>query len=430
MKTKIAFHTLGCKLNYSETSYLSKLLDHNTFEETDFKEKADVYVINTCTVTSTAEKKCRSFARSARKRNPQSKIVFMGCYSELKAKELQDSGEIDLIIGSSNKFELPELLSALVRGKQEEIVHVDKNAENSFFSSWSSEGRTRTFLKIQDGCDYFCAYCAVPLARGASRSDTIENVIKNAKEIVAQDIKEIVLTGVNIGDFGRKNDQSFYILLKQLSDIDGLERVRISSIEPNLLTDEIIELVAQHPKLMPHFHIPLQSAHPRILKEMKRRYSLELFSEKINKIKQLLPDACIAIDLICGFPGETEQDFEESVEYLTNINITYLHVFPYSVRANTVAEKLSNHLLDNVKKERSKILHTLSDYKKNIFYSSQIGSIHDVLFEDVKHDNMISGFTENYIRVKTNYNKELANTIAMVKLKQIDTDGVYVCELI
>lgn len=430
MKTKIAFHTLGCKLNYSETSYLSKLLDHNTFEETDFKGKAEVYVINTCTVTSTAEKKCRSFARSARKRNPQSKIVFMGCYSELKAKELQDSGEIDLIIGSSNKFELPELLLSLVHNKQAEVVHIDKNARDTFFSSWSSEGRTRTFLKIQDGCDYFCAYCAVPLARGASRSDTIENVIKNAKEIVAQDIKEIVLTGVNIGDFGRKNDQSFYILLKQLSEIDGLERLRISSIEPNLLTDEIITMVSQNPKIMPHFHIPLQNAHPRILKEMKRRYSRELFTDKITKINELMPEACIAIDLICGFPGETEQDFEESINYLNEINISYLHVFPYSIRENTVAEKLSNHLPENVKKERSKIMHELSDLKKNKFYSSQKGSIHDVLFEDINHNDMISGFTENYIRVKTNYNKTLVNTIVKVKLKQIDTDGVYICELI
>lgn len=430
MKTKIAFHTLGCKLNYSETSYLSKLLDKNTFEETDFKEKADVYVINTCTVTSTAEKKCRSFARSAHKRNPQSKIVFMGCYSELKAKELQDSGEIDLIIGSSNKFELPELLLSLVNGKQEEVVHIDKNARDTFFSSWSSEGRTRTFLKIQDGCDYFCAYCAVPLARGASRSDTIENVIKNAKEIVAQDIKEIVLTGVNIGDFGRKNNESFYNLLIQLSEIDGLERIRISSIEPNLLTDEIITMVSQNPKIMPHFHIPLQNAHPRILKEMKRRYSRELFTEKINKINELMPKACIAIDLICGFPGETEQNFKESLNYLSEINISYLHVFPYSIRENTAAEKFDNHLPESVKKERSKIMHELSDLKKNKFYSSQKGSIHDVLFEDINHNDMISGFTENYIRVKTNYNKELANTIVKVKLKQIDTDGVYICELI
>ena len=428
MKTKIAFHTLGCKLNYSETSFISKLLDQDKFTEIDFKESADIYIINTCTVTSTAEKKCRTFARSAKKKNPNAKIVFMGCYSELKSQELLKTGEIDLIIGSSNKLELPKLLTELALGNQTEAIHINTSAREEFFSSWSTEDRTRSFLKIQDGCDYFCAYCAVPLARGNSRSDTVENVVKNAMEICHNNIKEIVLTGVNIGDFGRKNNESFYTLLHKLTHVNGLERIRISSIEPNLLTDEIIELVAANPKLMPHFHIPLQSAHPRVLKEMKRKYSIDLFNEKINKISQLIPHACIAVDLICGFPSETNNEFEEGLNYLNNLNISYLHVFPYSIRENTLAEKLASQVSDISKKERSKMLQSLSDNKKRLFYLSQKDTIQKVLFEDKIHHGYISGFTENYIRVKIKHHASLINNIVRVKLKQIDSDGVYLCE--
>lgn len=425
-KIKIAFHTLGCKLNYSETSFISQTFDKNRFEEVDFKTNANIFVINTCTVTAVAEKKCRNVARMIKKRNPESKVVFMGCYSELKSNEIKEIPEVDLIIGSSNKYKLPEFIDSLVNNHQNEKIHVDIASKNSFYSSWSQGERTRSFLKIQDGCDYYCSYCAVPYARGSSRSDSIENVLSNAKKIIHQDIQEIVLTGVNIGDFGRKNGESFFDLLKQMNSLPDLKRIRISSIEPNLLTDEIIEFVAKSCNIMPHFHIPLQSAHPRILSEMKRRYNLELFSHKVKKIKELMPHACIAVDVICGFPGETAEDFQQSVAYLSSIDITYLHVFTYSIRQNTQAETLKNHVDEKEKKRRSIILHELSEKKKLDFYRENQNKVYDVLFESVVENNTISGFTPNYIRVKIPYDIDLINKIIPVQLKQMDSDGVYI----
>lgn len=425
-KIKIAFHTLGCKLNYSETSFISQTFDKNRFEEVDFKTNADIFVINTCTVTAVAEKKCRNVARMIKKRNPESKVVFMGCYSELKSNEIKEIPEVDLIIGSSNKYKLPEFIDSLVNNHQNEKIHVDIASKNSFYSSWSQGERTRSFLKIQDGCDYYCSYCAVPYARGSSRSDTIENVISNIQKIIHQGIQEIVLTGVNIGDFGRKNGENFFDLLKQINSLSDLKRVRISSIEPNLLTDEIIEFVAKSNNIMPHFHIPLQSAHPRILGEMKRKYNLELFSHKVKKIKELMPHACIAVDVICGFPGETETEFQQSVDYLSSIDITYMHVFTYSIRKNTQAEILKNHVPEKDKKNRSIILHNLSEKKKLNFYHSFQNEICDVLFESEIENNNISGFTPNYIRVKVPYRIDYINSIIPVQLKQIDSDGVYI----
>ncbi len=425
-KLKIAFHTLGCKLNYSETSFISQSFDQNRFEEVDFKAPADIFVINTCTVTAVAEKKCRNVARMIKKRNPESKIVFMGCYSELKSNEIKEIKEVDLIVGSSNKYKLPELIDALMSNNQNDIIQVEIDSKNTFFSSWSQGERTRSFLKIQDGCDYYCSYCAVPFARGNSRSDSIENVILNANKIIRIGVQEIVLTGVNIGDFGRKNRETFFDLLKQMSSITDLKRVRISSIEPNLLTDEIIEFVAKSRNIMPHFHIPLQSAHPRILSEMKRRYSLELFSHKVQKIKELMPHACIAVDVICGFPGETAEEFQQSVEYLSSIDVTYLHVFTYSIRQNTEAETLKNHVDEKEKKRRSIMLHELSEKKKLDFYNTHQLKIYDVLFESEIENNTISGFTPNYIRVKIPYNIDYINKIIPVQLKQIDSDGVYI----
>lgn len=425
-KIKIAFHTLGCKLNYSETSFISQTFDKNRFEEVDFKTNANIFVINTCTVTAVAEKKCRNVARMIKKRNPESKVVFMGCYSELKSNEIKEIPEVDLIIGSSNKYKLPEFIDSLVNNHQNEKIHVDIASKNSFYSSWSQGERTRSFLKIQDGCDYYCSYCAVPYARGSSRSDTIENVISNIQKIIHQGIQEIVLTGVNIGDFGRKNGENFFDLLKQINSLSDLKRVRISSIEPNLLTDEIIEFVAKSNNIMPHFHIPLQSAHPRILSEMKRRYNLELFSHKVKKIKELMPHACIAVDVICGFPGETAEDFQQSVAYLSSIDITYLHVFTYSIRQNTQAETLKNHVDEKEKKRRSIILHELSEKKKLDFYRENQNKVYDVLFESVVENNTISGFTPNYIRVKVPYRIDYINSIIPVQLKQIDSDGVYI----
>ncbi|MGI6320825.1 MAG: tRNA (N(6)-L-threonylcarbamoyladenosine(37)-C(2))-methylthiotransferase MtaB [Bacteroidales bacterium] len=422
IKKRIAFHTLGCKLNYSETSFLSQNIDKEKFTEVPFGSEADIYVINTCTVTATAEKKCRQIASKIKNRNPEAKVIFMGCYSELKHLELENFDGVDVIIGGPNK---PQLLDVLNDDSYFDTKSslIDPNSREEFFSTWSSGERTRSFLKIQDGCDYHCSYCAVALARGDSRSDSIENVVKNVKTIAKEGIKEIILTGVNIGDFGRKNGESFYELLVELDKVEEMDRIRISSIEPNLLTDEIIELVSKSKRIMPHFHIPLQSAKSEILKMMKRRYNVELFTNRIKTIKELIPHACIAIDLICGFPGETDDFFEESFDYLNELPISYLHVFTYSLRPDTPAEMMKNHVPERSKKERSSRLHKLSDKKKLAFYKQFIGKEMDVLFESTNSKGFIEGFTGNYIRVKTEFDPELINNIVKVNLKEIDKDG-------
>ncbi len=426
-KKKIAFYTLGCKLNFSETSQISRQFPVGNFEIVDFKEIADIYVVNTCVVTEKAEKKSRAAINQAKKRNPRAIIAAVGCYSQLHPDELKLIKGTDIILGTSEKFEILEYLK---NNKNVKPGYLIKNSENEkFIPSYSSGDRTRSFFKIQDGCDYFCSYCTVPLARGRSRSGTIENTIKIAEEIAATEIKEMVLTGVNVGDFGRKNGQNFIDLLKKLDSINGIERIRISSIEPDLLTNEIIEFVASSKKFLPHFHIPLQSASDKILKLMKRRYDLELFSEKIKKIKKLMPDCCIAVDVIVGFPGESKLDFEEIYNYIESSAISYMHVFTYSEREKTHAVTLSEIVPNSERKGRSKKMLALSERKKISFYKENIGKEKNVLFESDSDNGMMYGFTGNYIKVKIPFDTKFINQIKKVKLNKIEKDGIFAIEI-
>jgi len=422
-KKKIAFYTLGCKLNFSETSQISRQFDTNKFEIVDFKQIADIYVINTCIVTEKAEKKSRSAIRQAKKRNPDAIIAAVGCYSELKPEELSEAKETDVVLGTSSKFTLPEVLNNL--NSNQLTGYIDSNLNKKFISSYSSGDRTRSFFKIQDGCDYFCSYCTVPFARGRSRSDTIENTLTKACEIASYGIKELILTGVNVGDYGRKNGENFIDLLKKLDQIEGIERIRISSIEPDLLTNDIIEFVASSKKFLPHFHIPLQSASDKILLSMKRKYDTPLFSEKIKLIKKYMPDCCIAIDLIVGFPGETKECFEESYRFIEASTISYLHVFTYSERENTLAAGMNETVPHIERTIRSKKMLALSEKKKNIFYAENSGKEKYVLFESDNDKGLMYGFTENYIKVKTAFNPSLINHIKKVKLGKIGSDGIF-----
>ncbi|MEI7724151.1 MAG: tRNA (N(6)-L-threonylcarbamoyladenosine(37)-C(2))-methylthiotransferase MtaB [Bacteroidota bacterium] len=427
----IAFHHFGCKVNFAEASSLSRQFQENGFEVKNFHDTADVYVISTCVVTTVAEKKCRAAIRQAHKINPNARIAVIGCFSELKPDELSQMEGVDLVLGHNGKFRLLEELSKLDQPVPEDHVHdyhgslaVSKSAfQDAFIPSFSYGDRTRSFLKIQDGCDYFCTYCTIPLARGRSRSDTIDNAIKNAREILANGIREIVLTGVNIGDFGKQNGESFIQLIKALDTIKGLNRIRISSIEPDLLTNEIIDFVAASANFLPHFHIPLQSGCNKILKAMHRKYNRELYASRVQQIKELMPHACIAADVIVGFPGETDEDFEDTFSFLKNLNISYLHVFTYSKRDNTLAAKMEAPVPDKVKKERSDALHKLSDEKKHRFYHENMGRKAKVLFESDNSQGFMHGFTENYIKVKTKFNSELVNRIVKVKLENLVEDG-------
>jgi len=426
-KKKIAFYTLGCKLNFSETSQISRQFPADNYEIVDFKEVADIYVVNTCVVTEKAEKKSRSAISQAKKRNPEAVIAAVGCYTQLHSDEFKSIKGADIILGTSEKFKIIEYLRS---GKNAKPNYLINNLQNEkFIPSYSSGDRTRSFFKIQDGCDYFCSYCTVPLARGSSRSGTIENTIIIAEEIAATGIKEMVLTGVNVGDFGRKNKQSFIDLIKKLDNINGIERIRISSIEPDLLTNEIIEFVASSKKFLPHFHIPLQSASDNILKLMKRRYDLELFSEKIKKIKELMPDCCIAVDIIVGFPGESKQDFEESYRYIENSVISYMHVFTYSEREKTHAVTLGEIVPHSERTWRSKKMRTLSEKKKVVFYKENVGEEKNVLFESDNDNGMMYGFTENYIKVKTSFDLKSVNQIKKVRLEKIEKDGIFAVEI-
>ncbi len=430
---KVAFQTFGCKLNFAETSQISRQFTDNGFEIIDFKEDADVYVINTCTVTSIAEKKCKTAIRSAINRNPNAKVAVIGCFSQLKADDLSQIDGVDIIIGNTEKHKLINYVT------EEEHKHVkgcswcdvkaiDKTEE--FVPSFSSDDRTRSFLKIQDGCDYFCTYCAIPFARGRSRSDSIDNLVKSAQQIAAKGLKEIILTGVNIGDFGKNTGYNFLDLIKELDKVDGIERYRISSIEPDLLTNEIIEFAVNSQKFLPHFHIPLQAGTNKILKLMKRKYVRELFADRVINIKTLLPDCCIAADVITGFPGESDEDFMEAYHFIESLPLSYLHVFTYSERPETVAVKLDDKVPVHIRRERSKKLQELSDKKKEEFYMQNIGKTKKVLFEsDIKHHH-IHGFTDNYIRVKTAYNPALINKVCEVKLLSIDKEGVFDVELL
>jgi len=431
LNKKIAFQTFGCKLNFAETSQISRQFIENGYEIADFKETADVYVINTCTVTSIAEKKCKTAIRSAINRNPDAKVAVIGCFSQLKAEEIQEIEGVDLIVGNNEKHKLFEIISNQKNNTSTNCAYCDvKQMEKSdaFVPSYSSGDRTRSFLKIQDGCDYFCTYCAIPFARGRSRSDTIENIVKSAQLIASEGLKEIILTGVNIGDFGKQNQENFIQLIQELDKVKGIERIRISSIEPELLTNEIIQFVANAKKFLPHFHIPLQSGSNKILKMMKRHYQRELFAERVYKIKSVLPDACIAADVICGFPGETDEDFQHTYDFINSLPISYLHVFTYSERPDTIAAQLEGKVAVNIRRERSKALQILSDIKKHDFYVENSASLRKVLFESDIHNGYISGFTDNYIRAKIKADPALINKVVDVKLKFPDKDEVFIVE--
>ena len=436
----IAFHHFGCKVNFAEASALSRQFQENGFEIRDFHAPADIYVISTCVVTIVAEKKCRAAIRQAHKINPNAKIAVIGCFSELKPGELSQMEGVDLVLGHTGKFQLLDEVAKLYKPANS-VDHQDPGHDyhgriattapvglDAFIPSFSYGDRTRSFLKIQDGCDYYCTYCTIPLARGRSRSDTVENAVKNAREILSNGIKEIVLTGVNIGDFGRQNGESFLQLISALDQVEGLNRIRISSIEPDLLTNEIIGIVAASKNFLPHFHIPLQSGCNKILKAMHRRYNLELYSSRVQKIRELMPRACIAADVIVGFPGETDEDFSDTFNFLKQLEISYMHVFTYSKRDNTLAARMEAVVPDKVKKERSDALHKLSDEKKHQFYEQNQGRDAMVLFESDNSQGFMHGFTENYIKVKTTFNPDVVNQVIKVKLEILGEDG-YAVEL-
>lgn len=425
METKsIAFHHFGCKVNFSEASSLSRQFKDKGFEVKDFKETADVYVISTCVVTAVAEKKCRAAIRQAHHLNPDAKIAVIGCFPELMPDELEKMEGVSLVLGHSAKFALCEEVDRLFHN--DDTHRPVSPHPDEFISSWSLGDRTRSFVKIQDGCDYYCSYCTIPLARGHSRSDTIDNVLHNVEEAVRAGIKEIVLTGVNIGDFGRKTNETLLDLLRKLDSDSPAQRIRISSIEPDLLNDRIIGLIASSAKFMPHFHIPLQSGSTRILKLMKRKYDADLFASRIKIIRDLMPHACIASDVIVGFPGESEEDFRETYDFIDGLNLSYLHVFSYSKRANTLASKMDDPVQDKVKKDRSNRLHQLSESKKNAFYLKHKGLTANVLFESDNTDGFMHGFTENYIKVKTKFNQKLVNQIIPVVLENLGEELCYI----
>jgi threonylcarbamoyladenosine tRNA methylthiotransferase MtaB len=413
----VAFHTLGCKLNYSETSTLSRMLETDGFVKREFEEKADVYVINTCSVTDNADKECRQIVRRIQRRSPESLIVITGCYAQLKPKEIAEIEGVDLVLGAAEKFHISTHLQELVKGDSAKICSCDIEDVSGFHSSYSLNDRTRTFLKVQDGCDYNCTFCTIPLARGHSRSDSIEGVLRNISELAATGAKEIVLTGINLGDFGKGNEggkkrsENFFDLVKELDNTEGIERFRISSIEPNLLNNEIIEFVASSRKFMPHFHIPLQSGSNKILGLMRRRYQRELYEEKVAAIKQLMPHCCIGVDVIVGFPSESEEDFQETFEFLHQLDISYLHVFTYSERANTMALDIQPVVPVSVRHERNKILRNLSYQKMQYFTAQHYGQSRKVLFESASKNGMMEGYTDNYIKVQTPYREEWVNQL-------------------
>jgi threonylcarbamoyladenosine tRNA methylthiotransferase MtaB len=415
----IAFHTLGCKLNYSETSSLSRILESEGFVKKEFDELADVYVINTCSVTDNADKECRQLVRRIQRKAPDSFVVIVGCYAQLKPKEIAAIPGVDLVLGAAEKFNIATHIRELSRGDSAKICSCDIEEVNNFHASWSVNDRTRTFLKVQDGCDYNCSFCTIPMARGKSRSDTIENVVKNAELLAKQGVKEIVLTGVNLGDFNEnkssmKTDlpgQDFFALVKALDLVNGISRYRISSIEPNLLTNEIIEFVANSDKFMPHFHIPLQSGSNRILGLMRRRYKRELYANRVKLIKTLMPHCAIGVDVITGFPGESENEFRETFDFLHTLDVSYLHVFTYSERENTQAVNLKPIVPVNVRQERNKTLRNLSYMKMQYFQEQHAGQQRKVLFEGYNKNGMMEGYTDNYIRAVTPYREEWANEI-------------------
>lgn len=423
---KVAFYTLGCKLNFSETSTISRQFEEKGYQKVNFDQKPDIFLINTCSVTDNADKKCRKIVREAQKINPNGYVAIIGCYAQLKPKEISEIPGVDAVLGAAEKFRLLDLIDDFRKPEQTQVIASEVTEARSFVNAYSINDRTRTFLKVQDGCNYHCAFCTIPLARGKSRSDSIENILKSAREIAATEQKEVVLTGVNIGDFGIQNGkrvERFVDLVKALDTVEGIERFRISSCEPNLLTNEIIEFVSQSKRFVPHFHIPLQSGNNKTLRAMRRRYLRELYEDRVSKIKQLMPEACIGVDVIVGFPGETEEDFLDTYNFLNGLPVSYLHVFTYSERANTTAAEMEGVVAKKERSRRSKMLRILSEKKKRAFYNSQLGTTHQVLFEDDVEDGKMHGFTENYVRVSAKYDPLLINELRTVKLSLINDQG-------
>jgi threonylcarbamoyladenosine tRNA methylthiotransferase MtaB len=424
---KVAFYTLGCKLNFSETSTIGRLFTDAGYAVVDFTDGADVYVINTCSVTEHADKKCRKVVKEALKYSPNAYVTIVGCYAQLKPTEIAEIEGVDMVLGAAEKFRIVEYISDLTK-LPKAVVHQQniEKVNHNFIAAYSIGDRTRTFLKVQDGCDYPCTYCTIPLARGGSRSDTIENVLNRARQIAASGVKEIVLTGVNLGDFGIRNgnrEDKFFDLVRALDEVEGIERIRISSIEPNLLSNEIIDFVAGSKRFVPHFHIPLQSGSDKILGLMKRRYQRNLYTERVARIKQVMPNCCIGVDVIVGFPGETHEDFLDTYQFLNGLDISYLHVFTYSERDQTAAAEMSGVVAGSTRADRSKMLHILSDKKRRAFYQGQLGSIGEVLFEDDQKNGFMHGFTKNYVKVKAKYDPVMVNEIKTVKLVILTADG-------
>ena len=427
---KVAFYTLGCKLNFSETSTIARSFENEGFERVEFSEKADIYVINTCSVTENADKRFKTIVKQAQKSNEEAFLIAVGCYAQLKPEELAAVNGVDLVLGATEKFKITDYLNDLTKNDHGEVHSCEINEADFYVGSYSIGDRTRAFLKVQDGCDYKCTYCTIPLARGISRSDKLDNVLQNAAEISEQGIKEIVLTGVNIGDYGKgefgnkKHEHTFLDLVKALDDVEGIERLRISSIEPNLLKNETIDFVSQSRTFVPHFHIPLQSGSDDMLKRMRRRYMSDLYVDRVKRVRAVMPNACIGVDVIVGFPGETDEHFLETYNFLNELDISYLHVFTYSERDNTPAAEMDGVVALKIRKKRSKMLRGLSAKKRRAFYESQLGGQFSVLFEGENKSGYIHGFTENYVKVKTPWNPELVNTLHDIELTSIDEDGL------
>ena len=427
---KVAFYTLGCKLNFSETSSISRNFEDEGYAKVDFNDTPDIFVINTCSVTDNADKKCRQVVKRALKVNPKAFVTMIGCYAQLKPTEISEIPGVDLVLGANEKFNILNHIESLEKKEKATIEAVKIKETKDFVPSFSMGDRTRSFLKVQDGCDYFCTFCTIPLARGKSRNATIEETLVEAYKVAENDIKEIVLTGVNIGDFGQGGKESFFDLVKELDRVEGIERFRISSIEPNLLSNEIIDFVADSERFLPHFHIPLQSGSNKLLKAMRRKYLKELYVERVERIKKLMPNACIGVDVIVGFPGETEEEFLKTVKFLNALDISYLHVFTYSERANTTANKMGNAIPINIRRERSRQLQILSEKKRRAFYETQIGKMGTVLFEADENGGIMNGFSENYVKVKIPFDPSLINQTVKVKYLEVDIDGLVKVELL
>ena len=423
---RVAFYTLGCKLNFSETSTIARLFQNDGFEKVEFESTPDIFIINTCSVTENADKKCKSLVNRALKISPHAYIAIIGCYAQLKPEEIAQIPGVDLVLGANEKFNILTHIADVEKNTQTQIHACEISEVNDFIPSYSSGDRTRTFFKVQDGCDYSCSFCTIPLARGKSRSETVIETIKSAKKLIAETgSKEIILTGVNTGDFGKNTGETFLDLIKELDQLDGIERFRISSIEPNLLTDEIIQFVASSKKFVPHFHIPLQSGSNDTLRRMRRRYQRDIYESRVALIKELMPNCCIGVDVIVGFPGETNEEFLDSYTFINELDISYLHVFTYSERANTHAIELSNVVPNSIRAERSKMLHILSEKKKRFFYELQKGKSKKVLWEGERDGDWMYGFTENYIKVKTPFLIEKTNTVQHIQLEELDTEGIF-----